>query len=118
MGDPAKALANLLDRTATVRALAGQPNGLGNPPASTDIGPNIFTAVQEQLGLKPGSSKGPVEVQLNDLAAENLQKSESLRGVNALLWNWHATKSHPRLPESASTAILLGGTGKHRFSCY
>jgi uncharacterized protein (TIGR03435 family) len=32
------------------------------PPAADPDGPNLFTAVQEQLGLKLENSRGPVEV--------------------------------------------------------
>jgi uncharacterized protein (TIGR03435 family) len=38
---------------------------LGGPPAAAD-GPTIFTAVQEQLGLKLDSGKGPVDVLVID----------------------------------------------------
>jgi uncharacterized protein (TIGR03435 family) len=80
--DLAKALADLLGRTvvdktgikgtfhvvltfatddSTIR-FPGGPADTDTPPAAGDAPPNIFTAIQEQLGLKLKSSKGLVDV--------------------------------------------------------
>ncbi|MBI4906421.1 MAG: TIGR03435 family protein [Acidobacteria bacterium] len=55
----------------------GGPFGGGAPPPNPDAvagaggsGPTIFTAVQEQLGLRLESSKGPVEILVIDNAAK------------------------------------------------
>jgi uncharacterized protein (TIGR03435 family) len=42
----------------------GLPPGTGNspPPDEANVGPSIFTALKEQLGLRLDSQKGPVEV--------------------------------------------------------
>ncbi len=49
----------------TPSQFTGPPVDAGNPAAVAD-GPNVFTAIQEQLGLKLESGKGPVEVLMID----------------------------------------------------
>lgn len=47
--------------------LKGPPNGReGAAPAPDAAGPSVFTAIQEQLGLKLETQKGPVEVMVID----------------------------------------------------
>src|SRR5260221_727093 len=41
---------------------AGPPSGAEAPPPADTNGPSIFTAIQEQLGLRLESAKGPVEM--------------------------------------------------------
>jgi uncharacterized protein (TIGR03435 family) len=41
---------------------ADVPAGLPVPPPPASAGPSIFTALQEQLGLKLESTRGPVDV--------------------------------------------------------
>jgi uncharacterized protein (TIGR03435 family) len=85
MTELATSLSWLLDRTVVDRtgitgtfrihltfvpdqATPSQP-GVPSDPGSVNVpadGPNIFTALQEQLGLRLDSSKGPVEVLVID----------------------------------------------------
>ena len=44
----------------------GPPGDAENPAAAADAGPSIFTALQEQLGLRLESGKGPVETLVID----------------------------------------------------
>jgi bla regulator protein blaR1 len=46
------------------------PEGTASPPPPDPSGPSIFTAVQEQLGLKLESQKGPVEILVIDHAEQ------------------------------------------------
>jgi uncharacterized protein (TIGR03435 family) len=85
IGDIAKALANLLDRTVVdktgingtfhvVLTFGPDDNTIRFPdapigadsPAANDAVPDILTAIQEQLGLRLESSRGPVEVMVID----------------------------------------------------
>jgi uncharacterized protein (TIGR03435 family) len=47
-------------------AFGGGPPGADAPPPPDPNGPSIFTAVQEQLGLRLESQKGPVEMLVID----------------------------------------------------
>ena len=51
-----------LEWTPDETQAAQLPPGTSSPPPSDDAGPSIFTAIQEQLGLKLESQKGPVEI--------------------------------------------------------
>jgi len=56
-----------VDLTFSPEFMAPSPDGAaGDPPLSPSDAPSIFTAVQEQLGLKLESARGPVEVLVVD----------------------------------------------------
>src|SRR5260370_5977219 len=46
--------------------LGPKEGGVEGPPPADLPGPSIFTAIQEQLGLKLESQKGPVEILVID----------------------------------------------------
>ena len=50
----------------TARAFRGANDGAPPPPPSDNSGPSLFTALQEQLGLKLESQKGSVETLVID----------------------------------------------------
>ena len=58
--------------TWTPDQMPQRPAGAPEPPANAD-GPSIFTAVQEQLGLKLDSQRGPVEMLIIDRAEKPVE---------------------------------------------
>ena len=54
------------DLTWTPEPITPSPAGFPEPIQTDSSGPSIFTALQEQLGLKMESTKGPVEVLVVD----------------------------------------------------
>ncbi len=55
-----------LDLHWTPEQIPQRPTGAPEPSPTDASGPSIFTAVQEQLGLKLESTKGPVDVLVID----------------------------------------------------
>jgi uncharacterized protein (TIGR03435 family) len=51
-----------------------RPPGAPDLPAVDPNGPSIFTAVQEQLGLKLDSQRGPVEMLIVDRAEKPVEE--------------------------------------------
>lgn len=58
--------------TWTPDQMAQRPPGAPEPPVNAD-GPSLFTAVQEQLGLKLDSQRGPVEMVVIDRAEKPVE---------------------------------------------
>jgi uncharacterized protein (TIGR03435 family) len=54
------------EMTFSMEAIAGPPGLAGAPPPSDPNLPSLFTAVQEQLGLKLESTRGPVQMLVID----------------------------------------------------
>ena len=56
-----------LDQTQSLSLFGiGPPPAVPGPPASDSNGPSLFTALEEQLGLKIESTKGPVDILVID----------------------------------------------------
>ena len=55
-----------INLTWTPDQMPQRPPGAPEPPPADPNGPSIFTALQEQLGLKLDSQKGPVTVLVID----------------------------------------------------
>jgi bla regulator protein blaR1 len=58
------------ERPEPLPGTAGRDQAAGNAPPVDSSGPSIFTAIQEQLGLKLESTKGPVDM----LVIDNIEK--------------------------------------------
>lgn len=91
------------------RATAGAgPEGADAPPAADNSGPSIFTAIQEQLGLKLESSRGPVEALVIDHVERPTENQEHWRA---------AINGNKRLAKAALLQNARKNAARKSFKC-